>query len=139
MGIKMIGCVVVAHGNIGAEFVSVLEQICGKQEQMTDLAINHTDDPKSHRQDLIKKIKSVNQGDGVVVFTDLFGGTPSNVALSVAAEEKIEVIAGVNLPMLIEFERKRAQCSMKELSSSIQEAGRKQIQVASALLGKECA
>lgn len=135
----MIGCVIVAHGNIGSELLAVLMDICGKQDQMTSLGVDQKDDPKERRQDLAKKIKAVDRGDGVILFTDLFGGTPSNLALSVASEEKVEVIAGVNLPMLIEFERKRSQCGLKELSSAIQEAGRKQIQVASALLGRECA
>ena len=96
----MIGSVIVSHSNIAKEFVLVLEQIVGKQENLHPISIFPGDDIEKKRKEIISSIKKVDKGKGVVVLTDMFGGTPSNLAISVMEEEKVEVVAGVNLPLL---------------------------------------
>ena len=91
---------------------------------------------RKKRKEIIKAIKKVDQNKGVIVLTDMFGGTPSNLAISVMDEEKVEVVAGVNLPMLIKISSLRNDCNIKELIKISQESGRKYMNVASAFLGR---
>ena len=132
----MIGVVIVSHSNIASEFVAVLEHIVGKQENMQAISIFPDDDVEKKRKEIIQAIKKVDQKKGVIVLTDMFGGTPSNLAISVMDEEKVEVVAGVNLPMLIKISSLRNKCKIKELIKISQESGRKYINVASAFFGE---
>ena len=109
----MIGLVIVSHSNIASEFVAVLEHIVGKQENIEAISIFPDDDVEKKRKEIIKAIKKVDQKKGVIVLTDMFGGTPSNLAISVMDEEKVEVVAGVNLPMLIKISSLRNKCKIK--------------------------
>ena len=128
----MIGIVIVGHSNISKEFLIALEHIVGKQENILAISIFPNDDINKKREEIIKSVKKVNKGKGVVILTDMFGGTPSNLAISVMDSEKIEVVAGVNLPMLIKMMSIRDKKSIKEIIAISQESGRKYINVASA-------
>ena len=132
----MIGIVIVSHFNIASEFLSVLEHIVGKQENIETISIFPDDDVEKKRKEIIKAIKNVDQNKGVVVLTDMFGGTPSNLAISVMDEEKVEVVAGVNLPMLIKISSLRNKSNIKDLIKKSQESGRKYMNVASAFFGE---
>ena len=136
----MSGIVIVGHSNISKEFLVALEHIVGKQESIEAISIFPTDDIKKKREEIIKSVKKVNKGKGVVILTDMFGGTPSNLAISIMEEEKVEVVAGVNLPMLIKISSLRNECEIKELIKISQESGRKYMNVASAFFGesKDC-
>lgn len=130
----MIGLVVVTHGRLAEEFVSAAEHVVGHQDAMQAVCIGPDDDMDMRRREIIEAVKSCEDGSGVIILTDMFGGTPSNLAISVMGAGKIEVIAGVNLPMLIKLAEVRTKLSMAEAAQAAQEAGRKYISVASALL-----
>ncbi len=130
----MIGIVLVTHGRLADELRGALEHVVGAQEQMATVCIQPEDDMEQRRLDILAAIGETDMGDGSVVLTDLFGGTPSNLAISVMNETKIEVIAGVNLPMLVQLARVRQGKSLHEAVNDAQEAGRKYINVASQLL-----
>lgn len=127
----MIGVVVVSHGRLADEFVAAAEHVLGPQEQMRAIAIGPNDNMEERRADIIDAVKTVDKGDGVVILTDMFGGTPSNLAISVMDEMKVEVIAGVNLPMLIKLAEVREKLSLADAALAAQEAGRRYIRVAS--------
>ena len=130
----MIGIVLVTHGRLATEFVAALEHVVGPQTQIASVCIGPDDDMERRRQDILGSIAEVDRGDGVVLLTDMFGGTPSNLAISVMDRGKIEVIAGVNLPMLIKLVSLRQNEGLERAVSGAQEAGRKYINVASQLL-----
>ena len=130
----MIGMVLVTHGRLAAEFIAALEHVVGPQSQITAVCIGAEDDMEQRRQDILNSVRSVDAGDGVVLLTDMFGGTPSNLAISVMDRAKIEVIAGINLPMLIKLASLRQTEPLAEAVRGAQEAGRKYINVASQLL-----
>ena len=134
VGRSMIGMVLVTHGRLAAEFVAALEHVVGKQERIAAVCIGPEDDMEARRSEIIERIAEVDGGQGVVLLTDMFGGTPSNLAISVLDRGNIEVIAGVNLPMLIKLATVRATESLPRAVDSAQEAGRKYINVASHLL-----
>jgi PTS system mannose-specific IIA component len=131
----MIGMVLVTHGALAVEFKSALEHVVGPQEQVETVAIGPEDDMEERRNDILKCVDSADQGDGVVILTDMFGGTPSNLAISVMQTREVEVIAGVNLPMLVKLARVRLDLSIKQAVKEAAEAGRKYINVASEALG----
>lgn len=131
----MIGLVLVTHGNLALEFISAMQHVVGKQEQVEAVCIGPDDDMEVRRAEILKKVESVNKGDGTIVLTDMFGGTPSNLALSIMEKAKVEIIAGINLPMLIKLCSLRKDKSLKESVTGAQEAGKKYITVASQLLG----
>ncbi len=133
-GRSMIGLVLVTHGRLAAEFIAALEHVVGKQERIAAVCIGPEDDMEARRREIIERITEVDAGGGVVLLTDMFGGTPSNLAISVLDRGSIEVIAGVNLPMLIKLATVRATESLPRAVASAQEAGRKYINVASHLL-----
>ncbi len=133
----MIGMVLVTHGRLAAEFIDALEHILGPQENVAAICIGPDDDMEQRREDILKSVADVDDGDGVVLLTDMFGGTPSNLAISIMKEAKVEVIAGVNLPMLIKLSDMRDGHSMAEAVEQAQESGRKYINVASSLLGEK--
>ncbi|CCZ31284.1 MAG: PTS sugar transporter subunit IIA [Alphaproteobacteria bacterium] len=131
----MIGMVLVTHGNLANEFISAMQHVVGKQEQIAPVCIGPEDDMEMRRAEILKKVEEVNDGSGVVVLTDMFGGTPSNLAISIMDRAPVEIIAGVNLPMLIKLASLRKEKNLKETVSGAQEAGKKYINVASQLLG----
>lgn len=132
----MIGLVIVTHGQLAQEFVHVLEHVVGPQAQLACLCVNPEDDMEERRQTLGTLIKEVSTGDGVLLFTDMFGGTPSNLAISLLGRHTdLEVIAGVNVPMLVKFAKVRAQMPLAQAAEEAQDAGKKYINVASRLLG----
>jgi PTS system mannose-specific IIA component len=127
----MIGVVVVSHGRLADEFVAAAEHVLGPQEQMRAVAIGPDDDMEERRGDILDAVKTVDKGDGVVILTDMFGGTPSNLAISVIHQVQVEVIAGVNLPMLIKLGEVRSKVGLAQAALMAQEAGRRYIRVAS--------
>jgi PTS system mannose-specific IIA component len=132
----MIGLVLVTHGRLAAEFVVAMEHVVGPQSAVESICIGPDDDMEIRRGDIAKAIRKVDAGRGVIVLTDLFGGTPSNLAISLMQPGKVEVIAGVNLPMLIRLEGARRTRNVKDAVAAAREAGRKYISVASEVLGE---
>ena len=130
----MIGMVLVTHGRLAAEFIAALEHVVGKQEHIAAVCIGPDDDMEQRRRDILNSIAAVDGGRGVVLLTDMFGGTPSNLAISVLDRANVEVIAGMNLPMLIKLASLRGEETLANAVSAAQEAGRKYINVASQLL-----
>jgi mannose PTS system EIIA component len=133
----MIGMVLVTHGRLAVEFIAALEHVVGKQQQVAAVCIGPDDDMEQRRQEILDKVGEVDGGSGVVVLTDMFGGTPSNLAISIIDKARIEVIAGVNLPMLIKLASVRGTENLAKSVESAQEAGCKYINVASKLLAGE--
>ncbi len=130
----MIGIVLVTHGNLAREFISIMEHIVGKQPHVIPICIFPEDDMEKRREDILQAVTCADQGAGVVILTDMFGGTPSNLAISVMGYKPVEVIAGINLPMLIKLVSVRKDQPLEQASLSAQESGRKYINVASNLL-----
>jgi len=130
----MIGLVLVTHGRLAVEFVQALEHVVGPQRNVTAICIGPEDDMEQRRHDIIDAVAAADEGDGVVLLTDMFGGTPSNLAISVLDKGQVEVIAGINLPMLIKLTGLRSTASLQEAVTQAQLAGRKYINVASQLL-----
>lgn len=133
----MIGVVIVAHGGLAGEFRAALEHVVGPQKQLESFAIGPDDDVELRRIELIAAIRRVDAGQGVVVLTDMFGGTPSNLAISVMSETGAEVLAGINLPMLIKLASVRGDAKLADAVNAGKEAGRKYISVASQILSGE--
>lgn len=137
----MIGLVLVTHGRLANEFLAALEHVVGKQEKVEAISIGAEDDMEVRRNDIVEALTRVGSPDGVVVLTDMFGGTPSNLAISImdapVENVPVEVIAGVNLPMLVRLARARATTPLAALVVDAQDAGRKYINVASSLLEKQ--
>ena len=137
----MIGLVLVTHGRLANEFLAALEHVVGKQENIEAISIGADDDMEVRRGDIVEALARVGSPDGVVVLSDMFGGTPSNLAISImdapGGNVPVEVIAGVNLPMLIRLASARETTPLAALVLDAQEAGRKYINVASALLEKQ--
>lgn len=133
----MIGLVLVTHGRLAEEFVRALEHIVGPQKQVETVSIGPDDDIEERRQAILERVAIADRGDGVIVLTDMFGGTPSNLAISIMDKAKVEVIAGVNLPMLIKLVSVRRDMSLDKVVVQAQEAGRKYISVASHVLAGE--
>ena len=130
----MIGVVIVAHGGLAGEFRATLEHVVGPQSRLEAFSIGPEDDIEARRTELIETVRRVDAGKGVVVLTDMFGGTPSNLAISVMEETGAEVLAGINLPMLIKLASVRDEATLKEATTAAKEAGRKYISIASQLL-----
>ncbi len=133
----MIGVVLVTHGRLAQEFIGALEHVVGPQQNMAAVCIGPDDDMEQRRREIVESVAAVDGGQGVVLLTDMFGGTPSNLAISVLDQGRIEVIAGVNLPMLIKLASLRGANSLAMVIAEAQRAGRKYISVASELLADE--
>ena len=131
----MIGLVLVTHGKLADEFVLAMEHVVGPQEQVASICIGPDDDMEQRRSDIVSAVGDVDGGEGVIVLTDMFGGTPSNLAISIMDQGKIEVLAGLNLPMLIRLASVRQTEDMDQAVAAAQEAGVKYINIASKLLG----
>lgn len=133
----MIGLVLVTHGRLAEEFVAATEHVVGRQANTRAVCIGADDDMELRRKDILGAIGEVDDGHGVILLTDMFGGTPSNLAISVMDQAKVEVIAGMNLPMLIKLASVRGDDDLVAAVALAQEAGRKYINVASSLLEGE--
>jgi PTS system mannose-specific IIA component len=133
----MIGVVLVTHGRLAQEFIDALEHVVGPQQKITAVCIGPDDDMEQRRREIVESVAAVDSGKGVVLLTDMFGGTPSNLAISVLDQGRIEVVAGVNLPMLIKLASLRGKESLATVIIEAQAAGRKYINVASQLLADE--
>jgi mannose PTS system EIIA component len=130
----MIGLVLVTHGRLAEELILALEHVVGPQTNVIAVCIGPDDDMELRRSEILDSAIKANEGDGAVLLTDMFGGTPSNLAISIMDKAKIEVIAGVNLPMLIKLASVREKETLEQAIVSAQEAGRKYINIASQLL-----
>ncbi len=133
----MIGLVIVTHGGLAAEFRHALEHVVGRQTHVETIAIGPDDDLTARRQDILDAVKRTDTGKGVIILTDMFGGTPSNLAISVMDEAKAEVIAGINLPILVKLASIRGEMSMAQAVTLARDAGKKYIKVASQELSGE--
>ena len=131
----MIGMVLVTHGALAIEFKSALEHVVGPQEFVETVAIGPDDVMEERRKDILRCVDAADQGKGVVILTDMFGGTPSNLAISVMQNRTVEVICGVNLPMLVKLARVRVDADFRSAVTQAADAGRKYINVASETLG----
>lgn len=130
----MIGIVLVTHGRLAEEFLAATEHVVGPQASAEAICIGPDDDMEQRRADIIAAVQRVDGGSGVIILTDMFGGTPSNLAISVMQPKKVDVVAGVNLPMLIKLAGVRANSDLATAVSQVREAGQKYIHVASQLL-----
>lgn len=130
----MIGMVLVTHGHLATEFRAALEHVVGPQKQIETITIGPEDDMEQRRKDIIAAVHHVDTGAGVVVLTDMFGGTPSNLAISVMDGPQVDVVAGINLPMLIKLASVREESTLEQAVIQAQDAGRKYISVASRIL-----
>ncbi len=130
----MIGMVLVTHGRLATEFRSALEHVVGPQKQIETVTIGPEDDIEQRRRDIVDAVHAVDTGDGVVLLTDMFGGTPSNLAISVMDSPNVDVVAGINLPMLIKLASVRETMRLDQAVIQAQDAGRKYISIASRIL-----
>ena len=133
----MIGVVLVTHSRLAIELIAALEHIVGPQENIAPVCIKPKDNVDECRMEILKCTSDVDQGEGVIILTDMFGGTPSNLAISILSKGQIEVVAGVNLPMLVRLSSVRGHLTLSEAVESIQDAGRKYINVASQILDNQ--
>jgi PTS system mannose-specific IIA component len=130
----MIGIVLVTHGRLAVEFRQALEHVVGAQTQIESVTIGPDDDVEQRRFEIIEAVKRVDTGEGVAILTDMFGGTPSNLAISVMSRPKVEVLAGISLPMLVKLAKVRESSPLPEAVAAAQEAGRKYCTIASRVL-----
>ena len=130
----MIGMVLVTHGHLATEFRSALEHVVGPQRDIETITIGPEDDMEQRRQDIVAAVATVDSGQGVVLLTDMFGGTRSNLAISVMDRARVEVVAGINLPMLIKLASVREGVNLEQAVTQAQDAGRKYINIASRVL-----
>lgn len=133
----MIGMVLVTHGRLAEEMILALEHVVGAQVNIVAICIGPDDDMEQRRAQILDSVARAEEGNGVILLTDMFGGTPSNLAISIMDQANVEVIAGVNLPMLIKLASVRQTESLQDAAQSAQEAGRKYINIASRLLTQE--
>ena len=133
----MIGMVLVTHGHLASEFRAALEHVVGPQKQLVSISIGPEDDMERRRIDIINAIREADSGDGVVILTDMFGGTPSNLAISVMNGSKVEVLAGINLPMLIKLASVRDSAPLEQAVVQAKDAGRKYVYIASKVLNSK--
>ena len=133
----MIGMILVTHGRLAEEFVHAMEHVVGKQADVATVCIGPQDDMEAKRKEIARGIKQVDSGNGVVILTDLFGGTPSNLAISLLKSGKTEVIAGINLPMLIRLAGARKDMDLGAAARAARDAGRNYITIASEFLGQD--
>jgi mannose PTS system EIIA component len=132
----MIGMILVTHGKLADEFVHAMEHVVGKQADIKTVCIGPSDDMEKRRREIADAIKAVDTGEGAIILTDLFGGTPSNLAISLMQAGKVEVIAGINLPMLIRLAKARNCMNVRDAAVAARDAGRNYITIASEYLGQ---
>jgi PTS system mannose-specific IIA component len=132
----MVGVVLVTHPHLGEEFIRSAEMICGKMLRVLTVSIDTRKEVEELRRGIAEAIKKVDDGDGVLILTDMFGGTPSNMSLAFLQEDRVEVLTGLNLPMMIKLSNCREGRPLKELARMVKEAGQKNINLASEILQK---
>ncbi|MGN6356432.1 MAG: PTS sugar transporter subunit IIA [Novosphingobium sp.] len=133
----MIGMILVTHGKLAEEFVHAMQHVVGRQDAVATVCIGPNDDMERRRKEIADAVKKVDSGQGVVILTDLFGGTPSNLAISLMKAGHVEVIAGINLPMLIRLAKARNSMSVRDAAKAARDAGRNYITIASEFLGQD--
>jgi mannose PTS system EIIA component len=133
----MVGVVLVTHPHLGEEFIRSAEMICGKIPRLLAVNIDTRREVEELRRGIAESIKKVDDGDGVLVLTDMFGGTPSNMSLAFLKEDRVEVLTGLNLPMMIKLSNVREERPLRELARMVKEAGQKNINLASEILQKK--
>ena len=133
----MIGMILVTHGHLAEEFVHAMEHVVGQQSDVATVCIGPHDDMEARRKEIAQAIKRVDSGKGTVILTDLFGGTPSNLAISLLKKGKTEVIAGINLPMLIRLAGARKDMDLAAAGAAARDAGRNSLTIASEFLGQD--
>lgn len=133
----MIGMILVTHGHLAEEFVHAMEHVVGPQDAVATICIGPNDDMEARRAEIRAAIREVDSGTGAIILTDLFGGTPSNLAISLMEKGRIEVIAGINLPMLIRLANARKAMPITEAVIAARDAGRNYITIASEFLGHD--
>ncbi len=133
----MIGMILVTHGKLAEEFVAAMQHVVGRQDAVRTVCIGPNDDMEARRAEIAEAIKQVDSGAGVIILTDLFGGTPSNLAISLMEKGKVEVIAGINLPMLIRLAKARGCMPLDKAVIAGRDAGRNYITIASEFLGQD--
>jgi PTS system mannose-specific IIA component len=133
----MVGVVLITHPNLGEEFIRSAETICGKLSFLTSVSIDTRRGVEELREDIARAVKTVDSGKGVLILTDMFGGTPSNMSLAFLSEGRVEVITGLNLPMLIKISNCREGRTLQELAKMVKEAGQRNINLASEVLQKK--
>jgi PTS system mannose-specific IIA component len=133
----MIGLILVTHGKLAEEFVAAMQHVVGRQEAVKTVCIGPNDDMEARRSEIATAIGEVDSGEGVIILTDLFGGTPSNLAISLMQKGKVEVIAGINLPMLIRLAKARGCMGLDKAVVAARDAGRNYITIASEFLGQD--
>ncbi|MEY4240095.1 MAG: hypothetical protein RL339_2696 [Pseudomonadota bacterium] len=133
----MIGLILVTHGKLAEEFVHAMQHVVGRQEAVATVCIGPNDDMEARRREIADAVKTVDGGSGVIILTDLFGGTPSNLAISLMQAGKVEVIAGINLPMLIRLAKARTCMTLQKATEAARDAGRNYITIASEFLGQD--
>src|ERR1700674_1637902 len=133
-GVPMIGLVIVTHGRLAVEFRAALEHVVGPQSQIEAITIGPDDNGEQCRKNIIEAVKRVDTGAGVAILPAMFGGPPSNLAISVMSRPKVEVLAGINLPMLVKLAKVRDECPLAEAVAAAQDAGRKYVTIASRVL-----
>ena len=135
--VSMIGLIIVTHGALADEFIQAMQHVVGRQSDVMAICIGPNDDMEKRRKEIADAIRRVDSGKGVIVLTDLFGGTPSNLAISLMQAGRVEVIAGINLPMLIRLAKARDTMTVREATIAARDAGRNYITVASEFLGQD--
>ena len=130
----MIGLVLVTHGRLAEEFIAAVEHVVGPQDAVRAICIGPDDDMEKRLEDIAAAVEQVDDGKGVILLTDMFGGTPSNLAISLMDRADLEVLAGINLPMLIKLVSVRGQLALADAVTAAEESGRKYINVASKVL-----
>jgi PTS system mannose-specific IIA component len=133
----MIGGVIVSHGRLAEELLNALTIILGEAQNIEAISIGWYDDVEESKKKINQSLKKVDQKNGVIIFTDMFGGTPSNLSFSFLADNKVEIITGVNLPMLIKFVSLQRSNNLKEVAKKVVEQGKKNIHLASSLLNSK--
>ena len=133
----MIGMILVTDGKLAEEFVHAMQHVVGRQEAVETVCIGPNDDMEARRREISDAVKAVDAGQGVIILTDLFGGTPSNLAISLMQAGKVEVIAGINLPMLIRLAKARGCMDLAKATVAARDAGRNYITIASEFLGQD--
>lgn len=133
----MIGLILVTHGKLAEEFVHAMQHVVGRQDAVATVCIGPNDDMEARRREIADAVKEVDGGSGVIILTDLFGGTPSNLAISLMQAGKVEVIAGINLPMLIRLAKARTCMTLEKATVAARDAGRNYITIASEFLGQD--
>lgn len=133
----MIGMILVTHGRLAEEFVKAMEHVVGRQDAMATICIGPNDDVEARRKEIANAIEDVDSGNGAILLTDLFGGTPSNLAISLLQKGRVEVIAGINLPMLIRLAGARKKMNVVDAVAAARDAGRNYITIASEFLNQE--